>query len=79
MSRGTGLTVCIISGGKNEGVRKRLEGLGIKEVILGAHDKVKHYKEFIKKAPLEVVNKFKNKVNDKQKLKNKILNEIKGL
>jgi len=36
-------------------------------------------KEFIKKAPIEVVNKFKNKVNDKQKLKNKILNEIKVL
>ena len=48
----SGLTVCIISGGKNEGVRKRLEGLGIKEVILGAHDKVKHYKEFIKKYSL---------------------------
>jgi valyl-tRNA synthetase len=36
-------------------------------------------KEFVKKAPIEVVNKFKNKVNDKLKLKNKILNEIKGL
>ena len=47
-----GFLVCIISGGKNEGVRKRPEGLGIKEVILGAHDKVKHYKEFIKKYSL---------------------------
>ena len=36
-------------------------------------------KEFIKKAPFEVVNKFKNKVEDKKKLKNKILNEIKSL
>ena len=38
-----GLNICIISGGKNEGVRQRLEGLGIKDVVLGAHDKVKHY------------------------------------
>ena len=36
-------------------------------------------KEFIKKAPIEVVNKFKDKMNSKQKLKNKILNEIKNL
>ena len=35
-----GLLICIISGGKNEGVRKRLEGLGVKEIYLGAHDKV---------------------------------------
>ncbi|MDA9559131.1 class I tRNA ligase family protein, partial [Alphaproteobacteria bacterium] len=36
-------------------------------------------KEFIKKAPSEVVNKFRNKVEDKKKLKNKILNEIKSV
>jgi valyl-tRNA synthetase len=36
-------------------------------------------KEFIKKAPFDVVNKFRNKVEDKIKLKNKILNEIKSL
>ena len=35
-----GLNVCIISGGSNEGVRKRLQGLGLKDVILGAHDKI---------------------------------------
>ena len=37
-----GLNVCIISGGSNEGVRKRLCGLGLKDVILGAHDKIKN-------------------------------------
>ena len=37
-----GLNVCIISGGSNEGVRKRLYGLGLKDVILGAHDKIKN-------------------------------------
>ena len=39
-----GLNVCIISGGSNEGVRKRLQGLGLKDVILGAHDKIKNLK-----------------------------------
>lgn len=34
-----GYNVCIISGGTNEGVRKRLEGLGVKEVHLGTHFK----------------------------------------
>ncbi|WP_420379505.1 KdsC family phosphatase [Gilvibacter sp.] len=34
-----GFNVAIISGGTNEGVRKRLEGLGITEVFLGAHKK----------------------------------------
>ena len=35
-----GFHMCIISGGSNEGVRKRLEGLGITEIHLGAKDKV---------------------------------------
>ena len=39
-----GLNVCIISGGSNEGVRKRLQALGLKDVILGAHDKIKNLK-----------------------------------
>ncbi|NQX77455.1 HAD family hydrolase [Gilvibacter sp.] len=34
-----GFNVAIISGGTNEGVRTRLEGLGIKQVYLGAHQK----------------------------------------
>lgn len=36
-----GFKVCIISGGSNEGVRKRLSGLGIKDIHLGAHHKTK--------------------------------------
>ena len=35
-----GYRVCIISGGTNEGVRSRLEGLGIKDIYLGAHNKI---------------------------------------
>ncbi len=36
-----GYNVCIISGGTNEGVRMRLQGLGIKDIYLGAHHKTK--------------------------------------
>jgi 3-deoxy-D-manno-octulosonate 8-phosphate phosphatase (KDO 8-P phosphatase) len=52
----SGFLICIISGGKNEGVRKRLEGLGIKEIRLGAHDKVVHLKELFEKHQLKSEN-----------------------
>lgn len=42
-----GYNVCIISGGKNEGVRQRLKGLGIKNIYLGAHQKVEQLKEYL--------------------------------
>jgi 3-deoxy-D-manno-octulosonate 8-phosphate phosphatase (KDO 8-P phosphatase) len=51
-----GLNVCIISGGTNEGVRKRLEGLGIKDIYLGAHDKIKQYHEIVEKYNLQAHN-----------------------
>lgn len=41
-----GYNVCIISGGKNEGVRKRLEGLGIVDIHLGVDDKVKRLNDY---------------------------------
>jgi 3-deoxy-D-manno-octulosonate 8-phosphate phosphatase (KDO 8-P phosphatase) len=37
-----GLHVCVISGGSNEGVKKRLEGLGLSNIILGSHNKIEH-------------------------------------
>jgi len=43
----TGYRVCIISGGSNEGVRTRLQGLGITDIYLGAHDKIKQYEELL--------------------------------
>ena len=43
-----GYNVAIISAGTNEGVKLRLEGLGIKDVFLGAHDKVKQFEAYIK-------------------------------
>ncbi|GAA4272085.1 HAD-IIIA family hydrolase [Aquimarina gracilis] len=42
-----GYNVCIISGGKNEGVRKRLKGLGITDIYLGAHHKVEQLDEYL--------------------------------
>ena len=43
-----GYNVCIISGGSNEGVRKRLEGLGIQDIYLGAHHKIIQFEEYCK-------------------------------
>lgn len=42
-----GYRVCIISGGSNEGVRKRLKGLGITDIYLGAHNKIEQYHELV--------------------------------
>ena len=41
-----GYTVCIISGGSNEGVRVRLRNLGITDIYLGVPNKVVTFKEF---------------------------------
>jgi 3-deoxy-D-manno-octulosonate 8-phosphate phosphatase (KDO 8-P phosphatase) len=43
-----GFNVCIISGGSNEGVRVRLQNLGIKDIFLGAHQKTKILEDYIK-------------------------------
>lgn len=43
-----GFNVCIISGGTNEGVRVRLQNLGIKDVFLGAHHKTKVLEDYLK-------------------------------
>ena len=51
-----GLNVCIISGGKNEGVRTRLANLGIKDIYLGAYDKIKQYNELVDKYNLKPEN-----------------------
>lgn len=42
-----GFNVCVISGGSNEGVRIRLSGLGIKNIYLGAHNKVEQLDEYL--------------------------------
>jgi len=43
----TGFNLCIISGGSNEGVRKRLAGLGIKDIFLGAHNKIEQLDSYL--------------------------------
>jgi 3-deoxy-D-manno-octulosonate 8-phosphate phosphatase (KDO 8-P phosphatase) len=42
-----GYNVCIISGGSNEGVRSRLEGLGITDIYLGTHTKTIQLNEYL--------------------------------
>lgn len=42
----SGFKVCVISGGSNEGVRIRLQNLGITDIHLGSPDKVKTFKEY---------------------------------
>lgn len=44
----SGYHVCVISGGSNDGVRIRLENLGITEIYLGAPDKVALFENYIK-------------------------------
>lgn len=51
-----GFNICIISGGSNEGVRIRLEGLGIKDVYLGAHNKIDQLNEYLAKNAIKSEN-----------------------
>ncbi len=48
-----GIQIVIISGGKGEGVRKRFEGLGVKDVFLGSANKIEVFKNFLEKNSLE--------------------------
>ena len=42
-----GYKICIISGGSNEGVRSRLQNLGITDIYLGTHNKIEQFEEYI--------------------------------
>ena len=42
-----GYRIGIITGGKSEGVRKRLEGLGVTDIFSGVSDKIDAYESFI--------------------------------
>ena len=44
----SGFRLCVISGGSNEGVRIRLQNLGITDIHLAAPDKVLTFKEYLK-------------------------------
>ena len=51
-----GYNVAIISAGTNDGVKLRLEGLGIKDVFLGAHDKIKQFNTYIETNSIKAEN-----------------------
>ena len=51
-----GFKVCIISGGTNIAVKSRLAALGISDIYLGAHDKIKQYNELVEKYNLKPEN-----------------------
>ena len=51
-----GYNVCIITGGNNEGVKVRLNGLGIKDIYLGAHNKLEQFYEYTSKYNLNPEN-----------------------
>lgn len=51
-----GFHVCIISGGKNDGVKTRLQNLGIDEVHLGIADKIEVFENYLKKHQIDAQN-----------------------
>ena len=52
----TGFNVCVISGGYNEGVRLRLNGLGITDVFLGADNKRKVLENYLVRKEVKLEN-----------------------
>lgn len=44
-----GYNVCIITGGNNEAVKKRLAGLGVTDIYLNSHDKTIAFKDYLNK------------------------------
>ena len=51
-----GYNVCIITGGRNEGVKSRLVGLGVTDVFLNASDKMVQMHEYVAKHNLKPEN-----------------------
>ena len=51
-----GYNICIISGGSNEGVRVRLNGLGITDVFLGAHNKIEQLNKYLESKDVHLKN-----------------------
>lgn len=46
-AKDNGFKICIISGGSNLGVQKRLERLGISDIYLGAHHKINQFNDYL--------------------------------
>jgi 3-deoxy-D-manno-octulosonate 8-phosphate phosphatase (KDO 8-P phosphatase) len=51
-----GYIICIISGGTSESVRIRFEKLGLTDIYLGSHNKVRDFKDFLSKHDLKPEN-----------------------
>ncbi len=51
-----GYNVCIITGGTNEGVEKRLMGLGVKDIYMNSHLKIEALNEYTKKYKIALKN-----------------------
>ncbi len=51
-----GFNIGIISGGKDEGVRLRLEGLGITDIYLGAHHKTDQLNDYLNSKSIDLKN-----------------------
>ncbi|MRH99265.1 HAD hydrolase family protein [Kriegella sp. EG-1] len=51
-----GYNVCIITGGNNNGVKIRLQGLGIKDFYMNAHLKAEHLTEYLNKHNISLNN-----------------------
>lgn len=49
-----GFKVCIITGGKNEAVKKRLTDLGVNNVYMGTHDKTIALQDFLTSAKVKL-------------------------
>jgi len=48
----TGLRIVILTGGRQEAVRKRYDYLGVKDIYMGCAQKIQTYDEFLKKYSL---------------------------
>jgi len=51
-----GYHICVISGGSNLGVQKRLEGLGVTDIYLGAHHKIDQFNAYLNKTSVKAEN-----------------------
>jgi 3-deoxy-D-manno-octulosonate 8-phosphate phosphatase (KDO 8-P phosphatase) len=52
-----GYPVCVITGGRSEGVIKRLNALGVQQIFSGRHDKLPVFEQFIREfhlSPIEI-------------------------
>jgi 3-deoxy-D-manno-octulosonate 8-phosphate phosphatase (KDO 8-P phosphatase) len=49
----SGYRICIITGGRSEGVRKRLEMLGVQDIYVNRQEKLNAYEEYIQAYELD--------------------------